>query len=131
MSAKQRCVHRSKTCCQTLKHFDNVISTCRENVQISDGCFDVSPFLNRTPFISCGKSRCPLLLFINVCQLKIARYLFLCACICNILFVILYKLMYEVDKNCVLFINDSINQSINQSVVFSHIFIHSFDKSII
>ena len=31
MSAKQRCVHRSKTC-QTLKHFDNVISTCCENV---------------------------------------------------------------------------------------------------
>jgi len=32
MSAKQWCVHRSKTCCQTLKHFDNVISTCCENV---------------------------------------------------------------------------------------------------
>jgi hypothetical protein len=31
MSAKQRCVHRSKTCCQSLKHFDNVISTCYEN----------------------------------------------------------------------------------------------------
>ena len=31
MSAKQRCVHRSKTC-QTLKHFDNVISTCCESV---------------------------------------------------------------------------------------------------
>jgi len=31
MSAKQRCVHRSKTC-QTLKHFDNVISTCGESV---------------------------------------------------------------------------------------------------
>jgi hypothetical protein len=29
---KQRCVHRSKTCCQTLKHFDNVIFTCCENV---------------------------------------------------------------------------------------------------
>ena len=25
-------VHRSKTCCQTLKHFNNVISTCCENV---------------------------------------------------------------------------------------------------
>ena len=24
--------HHSKTCCQTLKHFDNVISTCCENV---------------------------------------------------------------------------------------------------
>ena len=32
MSAKQRCVHRSKTCYQTLKHFNNVISTCCENV---------------------------------------------------------------------------------------------------
>ena len=32
MSTKQRCVHRSNTCCQTLKHFDNVISTCCENV---------------------------------------------------------------------------------------------------
>ena len=30
--AKQRCVHRSKNCCQTLKHFDNVISTYCENV---------------------------------------------------------------------------------------------------
>jgi hypothetical protein len=33
MSAKQRCVHRSKTLSQTLKHFNNVISaTCSENV---------------------------------------------------------------------------------------------------
>jgi hypothetical protein len=32
MSAKQQCFHRSKTCCQTLKHFDNVISTSCENV---------------------------------------------------------------------------------------------------
>ena len=32
MSAKQRCIHRSKTCCQTLKHFENVFSTCCENV---------------------------------------------------------------------------------------------------
>ena len=32
MSTKQRCVHRSKTCCQTLNHFENVISICRENI---------------------------------------------------------------------------------------------------
>jgi hypothetical protein len=28
MSAKQRCVHRLKTCCKTLKRFDNVFATC-------------------------------------------------------------------------------------------------------
>ena len=27
MSAKQWCVHRSKTCCQNLKHFNNVFLT--------------------------------------------------------------------------------------------------------
>ena len=27
MSAKQRCVHRLKTCCKTLKRFDNVFAT--------------------------------------------------------------------------------------------------------
>jgi len=27
MSAKQRRVHHSKTCCQVLKHFDNVFAT--------------------------------------------------------------------------------------------------------
>jgi hypothetical protein len=32
MSTKQQCVHLSKTCCQTLKHFNNVISNCCENV---------------------------------------------------------------------------------------------------
>jgi hypothetical protein len=32
MSAKQRCVHRSTTCCQTLKHFDNVFATGENNV---------------------------------------------------------------------------------------------------
>jgi hypothetical protein len=32
MSAKQRCVHRSKTCCQTLKHFDNVFATGRNKI---------------------------------------------------------------------------------------------------
>ena len=32
MSAKQQCVHRSKTCCQTLKHFDNVFATGRNNI---------------------------------------------------------------------------------------------------
>jgi hypothetical protein len=31
MFTNQRCVHRSKTC-QTIKHFDDVISTCCENV---------------------------------------------------------------------------------------------------
>jgi hypothetical protein len=31
-TAEQRCVHRSKTCCQTDKHFDNVIFICCENV---------------------------------------------------------------------------------------------------
>ena len=31
MSAKQRCVHRSKTC-QTLKHFDNVLATGGNNI---------------------------------------------------------------------------------------------------
>ena len=31
MSAKQRCVHRSKPCCQTLKHFDNVFATGGKN----------------------------------------------------------------------------------------------------
>ena len=29
---KQRCVHRSKTCCQTVKHFDNVFATGRNNI---------------------------------------------------------------------------------------------------
>ena len=32
MSAKQRCVHHSKTCCQTLKHFDNVFATGGNNI---------------------------------------------------------------------------------------------------
>ena len=32
MSAKQRYVHRSKTCCQTLKHFDNVFATDGNNI---------------------------------------------------------------------------------------------------
>jgi len=32
MSAKQRCVHRSKTCCQPFKHFDNVFATCGNNI---------------------------------------------------------------------------------------------------
>jgi hypothetical protein len=32
MSAKQRCVHRSNTCCQTLKHFDNVLATGGNNI---------------------------------------------------------------------------------------------------
>jgi hypothetical protein len=32
MSAKQRCVHRSKTCCQTLQHFDNVFATGGNNI---------------------------------------------------------------------------------------------------
>jgi hypothetical protein len=31
MSAEQRCVHRSKTCCQTLTHFDNVFATGGNN----------------------------------------------------------------------------------------------------
>jgi hypothetical protein len=30
--AKQRCVHRSKTCCQTLKHFDNVFAIGGNNI---------------------------------------------------------------------------------------------------
>jgi hypothetical protein len=34
MSAKQRCVHHSKTCCQSLKHFNNVISIFCENVKV-------------------------------------------------------------------------------------------------
>jgi hypothetical protein len=29
---KQWCVHRSKTCCQTLKHFDNVFATGGNNI---------------------------------------------------------------------------------------------------
>jgi hypothetical protein len=32
MSAKQWCVHRSKTCCQTLKHFDNAFATGGNNI---------------------------------------------------------------------------------------------------
>jgi hypothetical protein len=32
MSAKQRCVHRSTTCRQTLKHFDNVFATGGNNI---------------------------------------------------------------------------------------------------
>ena len=44
MSAKKRCVHRSKTC-QTIKHLDNVISTCCENVVKSVWEFD-NKFLN-------------------------------------------------------------------------------------
>ena len=32
MSTKQRCVHRSKTCSQTLKHFENVFATGGNNI---------------------------------------------------------------------------------------------------
>jgi hypothetical protein len=32
ITTKQWCVHRSKTCCQTLKHFDNVFATGENNV---------------------------------------------------------------------------------------------------
>jgi hypothetical protein len=32
MSDKQGCVHRSKTYCQTLKHFDNVFATVGNNI---------------------------------------------------------------------------------------------------
>jgi hypothetical protein len=32
MSTKQRCVHRSKVCCQTLKHYNNVFATGENNV---------------------------------------------------------------------------------------------------
>jgi len=32
MSTKQRCVHRSNTCCQTLKHFDHVFGTGGNNI---------------------------------------------------------------------------------------------------
>ena len=31
-AAKQRCVHHSKACCQTLKHFDNVFATGGNNI---------------------------------------------------------------------------------------------------
>ena len=29
--AKQRCVHRSKTCCQTLKHYHNIFASGGNN----------------------------------------------------------------------------------------------------
>ena len=32
MSTKQMCVYRSKTCCRTLKHFDNVFATDGNNI---------------------------------------------------------------------------------------------------
>ena len=32
MSTKQRCVHRSKPCCQTLKHINNVFATGGNNI---------------------------------------------------------------------------------------------------
>ena len=42
MYVKQRCVHCSKTCYQTLKHFDNIFATGGNNI-----CFSFFPFHGR------------------------------------------------------------------------------------
>ena len=44
MSAKQRCAHRSKTCCQNLKHFNNVFVTGGNNIVEMFESFTVHQF---------------------------------------------------------------------------------------
>ena len=47
MFAKQRFVHRSKPCCQNLKHFDNVFITAGNNIVEIFESFTVSQFTKK------------------------------------------------------------------------------------